>query len=132
MAIDTSRRNYLNTMIVFDGAFTAIWSSPLILGLFLLSGVLRIFLPFLVGLITRLSLMSIGIVIAYQALDGQIRADSSDSGSPLHETRPHKRTASSELRKPEISLRFSIHGTIPRENAPSYSSLSIGDGPSVP
>ena len=77
MSIDTSRGNDLNTMTVFDGAFTAIRSYPLILGLFLLSGVLRIFLPSVVGLITRFSLMSIGIVVAYQALDGQIRADSS-------------------------------------------------------
>lgn len=77
MAIETSSHNDLTTMTLLDGALTAIRSSPLILGLFLCSGVLQVVLPSIVDSMARVVLLSIGVVVAYQALGGQLRADSS-------------------------------------------------------
>jgi hypothetical protein len=77
MSIDTASRNDLDTMTVLDGALTAIKSSPLILGLFLISGILRFVLPPLFDIIPRIALMCLGVVVAYRALDGEIPADSS-------------------------------------------------------
>lgn len=77
MAIETSPNDDLDTMTVLDGALTAIRSSPLILGLFLLSGILQVVLPSIVDSTARIVLLSIGVVVAYQALGGQLRADSS-------------------------------------------------------
>lgn len=77
MATGTSPGTDLDTMTVLDGGLTAIKSSPLILGLFLFSGVLRFILPPLFDIIPRIALMCLGVVVAYRALDGEIRADSS-------------------------------------------------------
>jgi membrane-anchored glycerophosphoryl diester phosphodiesterase (GDPDase) len=77
MAIENASGTDINILTVLDGALTTIRSSPLILVLFLLSGVLQFVLSPIIDRIARVLLMSIGIVVAYQALGGEIRADSS-------------------------------------------------------
>lgn len=61
---------------ILTGAVDAIRSSPLLIGLFVIAGLLRVILPSLGNLVVRFLILSIGVVIAYQAIGGQIRADS--------------------------------------------------------
>jgi hypothetical protein len=60
---------------ILSGAFAVIRSAPIILGLFLFSGILSHVLPFVFGGVMRVALMSIGVVIAYRGLGGERRAD---------------------------------------------------------
>jgi hypothetical protein len=67
-----------NTVAIISGAIGAIRASPIILGLFLVSGILSAVLSsiFLLGSISRILFICIGIVLAYQAVGGQVRTDS--------------------------------------------------------
>lgn len=68
-----------NTVAILSGAIGAIRTSPIILGIFLVSGILSVVLSSIsfIGGITRILFICIGIVLAYQAVGGQIRTDSS-------------------------------------------------------
>ncbi|WP_248908774.1 hypothetical protein [Halocatena marina] len=60
-----------NMLTILRGAVDAVWAFPAILGLFLLSGILRVVLPTFVANVVRPLFIVIGVVIAYRALDGQ-------------------------------------------------------------
>lgn len=63
-------------LAILRGAFDAIRASPVILGVFLVSGLLWFVLPFFIYFVVRFLLIIIGVVIVYQALGGRMRTDS--------------------------------------------------------
>ena len=64
-----------NVLTVLRGAVDAVRSSPILLGLFFVSGVLRYLLPPFIDSAVRLLVIIIGVAVAYQALDGRTRTD---------------------------------------------------------
>jgi hypothetical protein len=76
MSMESSPLEGPNVLAVLRGAVEAIRTSPVILGLFLVSGLLRFVLPPFIDSAVRLLLTIIGVVIAYRALGGQTRTDS--------------------------------------------------------
>lgn len=76
MSTDSSPLAGPNVLAILGGAVGAIRASPIILGLFLGSGILVFVFPSLIGSTLRLVLIPVGAVIAYQALDGRMRTDS--------------------------------------------------------
>jgi hypothetical protein len=77
MSTDTSPLAGPNTLAILNGAVDAIRASPAILGLFLLSGILRAILVQGIDSVLRLVFIIIGVVFAYRALGGRIRTDTS-------------------------------------------------------
>lgn len=67
MSIESSPLSGPNTLTILDGAIDAIRSSPVILGLFLFSGILRFFLPHSIDSVLRIVFVIVGVVIASRA-----------------------------------------------------------------
>lgn len=64
---------------ILSGGLGALWAAPLLLGLFLLSGITKLFLPFPLDTVVRILVISVGALIAYRALGGEVRAE-----EPIH------------------------------------------------
>jgi hypothetical protein len=72
VSTETSPLSGPNTLTILDGAVAAIRTSPAVLGLFLLSGILRFFLPHDIDSVLRLVFVIIGVVIVSRALGIEI------------------------------------------------------------
>lgn len=60
---------------ILSGGLGALWAAPLLFGLFLLSGITKLFLPFPLDTVVRLVVISVGALTAYRALGGEVRAE---------------------------------------------------------
>ena len=62
---------------ILSGTLAVIRAAPYLLGLFLVSGILRYVLPPIIDSTVRIVILCIGVFFAYRGFGGQIRADSS-------------------------------------------------------
>lgn len=77
MATESASEQSPSTTAILGGAVNAIWESPIIIVVFLVSGVLGVVVPSIFDSIVTIIATSIGVVIAYQALGGRMGSDSS-------------------------------------------------------
>jgi hypothetical protein len=77
MSIASSTTDRPGTTAILNGAFDAVRASPIIPGVFLISTILRIIIPDPFNSLVTIVATSLGVVIAYRALGGEIRTDTS-------------------------------------------------------